>query len=315
MITLRGFTKSGYLKAVNVPVYGTYEFTGLEAAGLQSASNMADLVTFRELYGKMSDLTRSELEAIRDSAGVQEVSREDAEAALFGGGAPPVVDGTVGSIDVQLEAVTATDPRERSFPPEELQRGLALNAAIVLDDPAYTRHVRGELEHVSRSLGLQVVDWQTASGALGQFVTVMRLVLVVALSVIFLVALIIVNNAMVMATLDRVPEIGTLRAIGAQRRFVLMLFLAETAILGLITGLLGAGLAVATVLWLGKVGLPAPEGILVLLFGGPRLYPTIGVDDVMFAMLTITLVAVLSTLYPARLAARVPPIVAMQGQE
>ena len=39
----------------------------------------------------------------------------------------------------------------------------------------------------------------------GQFVTVMRMVLVVALTIIFVVALIIVTNAMVMATLDRVP--------------------------------------------------------------------------------------------------------------
>jgi ABC-type lipoprotein release transport system permease subunit len=315
MITLRGFTRSGYLKAVNVPVYGTYEFTGLEEAGLQSASNLADLGTFRDLYGKMSELTRSELSTIRDSAGVQDIAREDAEAALFGGGAPPVVEGAVGSIEVDLASAAQVAPEERSYPPEELQRGLVLNAAIVLDDPSRAHHVRGELENVARALGLQVVDWQTASGTIGQFITVMRLVLVIALGIIFLVALIIVNNAMVMATLDRVPEIGTLRAIGAQRRFVLGLFLAETAILGLFTGAIGAGLAVATITWLGKVGLPAPDGILVLLFGGPRLYPTIGADDVLFATLTITLVAVLSTLYPARLAARVPPIVAMQGQE
>jgi ABC-type lipoprotein release transport system permease subunit len=314
-ITLRGFTKSGYLKAVNVPVYGTYEFTGLEEAGLQSASNLTDLVTFRDLYGKMSELTRSELSTIRDSVGVAELSREEAEAALFGGDAPVVGEGSLGSIEVDLGAVTATDPRQRSYPPEELQRGLALNAAIVLDDPANASRMRGELENVARAHRLQVVDWQTASGAIGQFITVMRLVLWVALGIIFLVALIIVNNAMVMATLDRVPEIGTLRAIGAQRRLVLGLFLAETAILGLFAGVIGAGLAVATISWLGNVGVPAPSGILVLLFGGPRLYPTIGADDVMFATLTITLVAVLSTLYPARLAARVPPIVAMQGRE
>ena len=34
-------------------------------------------------------------------------------------------------------------------------------------------------------------------------------------------ALAIINNAPVMATLQRVQEIGTLRALGAQRRFIL----------------------------------------------------------------------------------------------
>ena len=40
-----------------------------------------------------------------------------------------------------------------------------------------------------------------------------------------------------------------------------------------------------------------------------------GVDDVLFGLATIVTVAVASTLYPAVLAARVQPIVAMQGRE
>ena len=47
------------------------------------------------------------------------------------------------------------------------------------------------------------------------------MVLNIAVLIIFVVALVIINNAMVMATLQRVREIGTLRAVGAQRRFIL----------------------------------------------------------------------------------------------
>lgn len=315
-ITLRGFTKSGYLKAMEVPVYGTYEFEGLEGAGLQSAANLADLVTFRELYGKMSDRAKDELAGIRASVGVADVSRDDAEMALFGGGAP--VEATaerVEAIDIDIGQVVAEDPWKRTFPVEDLEHGLALNAAIVLDDPATLPEVRPRIEEVAKGLGLQVVDWKTASGTIGQFVTVMRGVLITALVIIFLVALIIVNNAMVMATIDRVPEIGTLRAIGAQRTTVLGLFLTETALLGLFAGGTGALAAVLTVWWFGVVGIPAKAQILVLLFGGPRLYPSVGLDDVAFGLLAITGVAVASTLYPALMAARVPPIVAMQGRE
>jgi ABC-type antimicrobial peptide transport system permease subunit len=141
------------------------------------------------------------------------------------------------------------------------------------------------------------------------------MVLLAAVGMIFVVALIIVNNAMVMATIDRVPEIGTLRAIGAQRGTVLGLLLAETAMLGLVAGGLGGLAAVGMVTWLGRVGVPAPADELVLLFGGPRLYPTIGPVDIAIGLVTITTVAVASTLYPATLAARVPPIVAMRGRE
>lgn len=317
-ITLRGFTKSGYLKAVSVPVYGTYEFSGLEGAGLQSAANLIDLVTFRELYGKMSDEAKSELSGIRASAGVREIDRSSAEEMLFGGSAPEAVvpvDAPLGTIDVDIASIEQIDPHDRTFSPRDLHQGLALSAAVVLDDPSKAAFVRGELENVAKRYGLKVVDWQAASGSFGQFITVMQLVLWVALGIIFLVALIIVNNAMVMATLDRVPEIGTLRAIGAGRSFILWLFLLETALIALSAGGLSSLLAFGTVRWLQEVGVPAPAGILVLLFGGPRLYPSIGADDMLFGVATITLVAILSTLYPARLAARVPPIVAMQGRE
>ena len=43
-----------------------------------------------------------------------------------------------------------------------------------------------------------------------------------------------------MATLQRVREIGTMRAIGAQRRFVLTMLLVEIAAVGVVFGLAGA---------------------------------------------------------------------------
>ena len=49
----------------------------------------------------------------------------------------------------------------------------------------------------------------------------------VLIMIIFLVALVIINNALVMATLERVPEFGTLRAVGAQRRFILTASVSE----------------------------------------------------------------------------------------
>ena len=62
------------------------------------------------------------------------------------------------------------------------------------------------------------------------------MVLYVAVLIIFVVALVIINNAMVMATLERVREIGTLRAIGAQRRFILAMLVIESLVVGLIFG-------------------------------------------------------------------------------
>ena len=144
----------------------------------------------------------------------------------------------------------------------------------------------------------------------------MRGVLLVSLLIIFLVSLIIVNNSMVMATMDRVGEIGTLRAIGAQRSLVVSLFMAETLLLGLFAGGLGAAAGAAIVGgWWGSVGIPAVTDVLVILFAGPRLYPTFTAMDLIFGLVAVVGVGLLSTLYPALLASRIQPVVAMQGKE
>ena len=46
--------------------------------------------------------------------------------------------------------------------------------------------------------------------------------------------LVIINNSMVMATMDRMVEIGMMRAIGAQRRFVRAMYMLETIALTLL---------------------------------------------------------------------------------
>lgn len=322
-ITLRSFTRSGYLKTVNVKVYGTYEFRGLEKSDLASASNLADLMTMRELYGKMSEAQQAELADIRATVGVADVSREDAEAALFGGGAPVEVEASAVEAPATPEpaaaAVAEAEPAaaEQGFTSEDLRRGLVLNAAIVLDDPDKAIEIEPALRAAiaQGSLGVQLVGWLQASGTVGQFIFVMRGILLVSFVIIFVVALIIINNAMVMATMDRVGEIGTMRAIGAKRPVVVLMFLIETVVLGLSAGLLGAGLGAAIVSWLGKAGIPAVSDQLVLLFAGPRLYPSTTPGQLVAGVIIVLFVAVLSTVYPALLASRIPPIVAMQGKE
>jgi ABC-type antimicrobial peptide transport system permease subunit len=325
VLTLRAYTKSGYVKSVNVRIYGTYEFEGLEKSDLASASNLTDLITWRELYGKMSADQRDELATIKTDVGVREIDRASAEDALFGGPASSEATTTaaVASFD-EFAGVALSNRTTRLqeldthvYSREDFEHGLALNAAILLKDKDRIAETqRAVQEAIDRDdLGIQVVDWQTASGLIGQFIIVMRLVLYVAIFVVFLVALVIINNSMVMATIERTAEIGTMRAVGAQRAFVIALFLLETILLGTISGGLGALAGAGFIRWLGHVGIPAGTDILVVLFAGPRLYPAMGLGNLLFGVVVILVVSVLSTLYPAFLAARVPPVVAMQGKE
>jgi ABC-type antimicrobial peptide transport system permease subunit len=64
--------------------------------------------------------------------------------------------------------------------------------------------------------------------------------------------------------------------------------------------------------WLHAVGIPAFADQLILLFAGPKLFPTWTFDDVLLGIGSVVTAGVVSTLYPAILAARIQPVVAMQ---
>jgi ABC-type antimicrobial peptide transport system permease subunit len=130
------------------------------------------------------------------------------------------------------------------------------------------------------------------------------------------VAMVIINNSVMMATLQRTPEVGTMRAIGAQRSFILTMVVLETLTLGLVFGGAGALFGSGVVAFLHSQGISAAgNDTLYFFFSGPRLYPTLSATNIIAALVIVILVTTLSTLYPAFLATRVPPVRAMQTDE
>jgi hypothetical protein len=322
-ITIKAPAKSGYMNSVNVKVYGYVQFRGLEQSGLAGVMSLVDLMTFRDLYGYVTREKAEEIARIQERSGARAVSRERAEEELFGSASGLVGETSAAAIDDSAllgprEGAVALDLSARTYTQEEIDGGVALNAALILEDPHRIRETARDVEAASKAAGLQlkVVDWQEASGLVGRFVTLARLILWVAVLIIFLVALVIINNAMVMATLQRVKEIGTMRAIGAQRRFVLAMLLAETVAVGIVFGLVGAVVGVGG-LWVIRAagGIPATNDQLYFFFSGPALLPTLGGTSVAVALAIVIVVSVASGLYPALLAMRVTPLEAMQAEE
>ncbi len=341
VLTIKAFTRSGYVQSVNVPVYGTFEFQGLEKSTLAGALNLMDMVSFRELYGFMSGEKLAEIQQLQKAAGAHEVSRENAEAELFGSKSADDAAPTPAPANPPRHITATTTPgvapamrdlgesltgklqreeaRSRVFPPDEVEKGVVLNAAVILKDPSPQKlretMAAIEAQGAKDGLTLKAIDWQQAAGLIGQFVNVIRMVLYIAILIIFLIALVIINNALVMATLERVKEIGTLRAIGAQRRFILTMLVIEAIVVGVIFGGLGAGLGAIIVSIVGKIGIPAKSDIWFFFFSGPRLHPFIGTSNIVAAFLIVLLVSAFSSFYPAWIAMRVTPRQAMAEEE
>jgi ABC-type lipoprotein release transport system permease subunit len=322
-ITIQAPSKSGYMNSVNVKVYGFIQFKGLEKSAVAGIMSIMDILTFRDLYGYMTAEKAAEIRKLKQSAGARAVSRENAEAELFGGGE---VTGSARATAIDENRLLAASPGSRKkedlfarvYSQEEIDGGVAKNAAVILKDPHRIRETIREIEAAAKRDGLQIkaVDWQRASGMVGQFVTLARLILYVAVLIIFAVALVIINNAMVMATLQRVKEIGTMRAIGAQRRFVVVMLLVETVAVGLAFGAIGAALGAGVVWLIGAAGgIPATNDQMYFFFSGPSLIPRLGAASLGLSLVIVFVVSVLSGLYPALIATRVAPVEAMQSDE
>lgn len=110
-----------------------------------------------------------------------------------------------------------------------------------------------------------------------------------------------VINTMTMSVAERTREIGVRKAIGATDGAIMRQFIAESAIMGIIGGVLGLGLG-ALVVMMGNAAGAASGNELFL------ITPRLALGSVGFALV----LGVVSGLYPAWHAARLNPVVALR---
>jgi ABC-type lipoprotein release transport system permease subunit len=139
---------------------------------------------------------------------------------------------------------------------------------------------------------------------------------VLYLIVLGVVATVIVNT-FIMAVFERTREIGILAAIGMRSSRILAMFFAESCLLALGGILMGLMAGVPLVLLVQAVGIPIPTfgmGLMGLLMGD-RLYASLTLSDTLTLTLMALVVTVVAAYFPARMAARMEPVVALHSAQ
>jgi putative ABC transport system permease protein len=157
---------------------------------------------------------------------------------------------------------------------------------------------------------LDTFPWTEVYKEFGQVMTMFGgIALIVGLIIFFLVAVGIVNT-MVMSIFERTREVGTVMAIGTERRQVLKLFLLEGLAIGIVGAVLGVVLGIAVTLLFNKIGvpMPPPPGMTE----GYTIHPVITLDNIVGAVLLAVGMSTLASLYPAVLASRMDPVEALR---
>jgi putative ABC transport system permease protein len=165
----------------------------------------------------------------------------------------------------------------------------------------------------AKGFAVQVRDWRGTAGAVALYVYFMQIVLYVGLVMLGGIVLILTINSVTMSVFERTSEIGTMRAIGAQRKFIVGLFVLETGALTLFAGAAGVILGSAVVLLVDNVPLHFGNQILVLLFGGTSLQPSISASNILVSLSASVVLGLFAWIYPVRLALRIQPVRAIHA--
>ncbi|MCP3962840.1 MAG: ABC transporter permease [bacterium] len=162
--------------------------------------------------------------------------------------------------------------------------------------------------------GLEIQTWRQRAEPILRVNRIRRKILGIIAGIIILVAATGIMNTVVMAAFERIREIGALRALGLQTEGVVVLFVAEALIIGLVGAAAGCGLGAALVHWFsGGLDFSAMSDAGGLAMSTSMvLYMELDAAQIATAFLIGVGMALIAALYPAIKFSRLPPVEAMR---
>ncbi len=204
--------------------------------------------------------------------------------------------------------MTIDDARELFNAPDEV--------SIMMVKVQDSRDIDKVVENIKKDLrrhrnvkeGKEDFTVQTTKQFIESYLTIFNVIttlLVGLASISLLVGAIGIANTMYTAVLERMREIGIMKAVGAKNSDILQIFLIESALIGFLGGAIGVLIG---------VGISKIAEFAIGAFLGPGFFQVflpwwLLVGAILFAMI----IGTLSGILPARQAAELPPVEALRG--
>lgn len=186
---------------------------------------------------------------------------------------------------------------------------------IRLRDEKYLAQAQADFNKFFDEQGIpaQTLDWLQSAGAMAEMSKAVKSIFNVIVLIIAVVAIIIIMNTLVIAITERMGEIGTMRAIGAQKKFVRRMVYLETLLLSGISGLVGVIGGAIVLGILNLVGLKANNIFVEMIYGGKILRPELSMSSVIMSLVVVIVVGIVSSTYPTFIVMRTSPLKAMES--
>ncbi|MGI6081728.1 MAG: ABC transporter permease [Limnochordia bacterium] len=317
-ILLTGMSLTGGTRVREVEIKGIFRFRNPDPQ-IEMVS-LLDITNLRALAGmnvqRASEIVLEETE----QALLGEISEQmlfgEAEDSLFGGALVDQV--TVVQQNLSEDDLLDIFGGEPETPPpgaDEDFSGAWHFLLLRLKSPRHIGAVQRKLNEFFQDEEIEVSlqGWTEAAGVMAKMSTGVKTVFNVIILIVAVVAVIIIMNTLVISVTERIPEIGTMRAIGAQRSFVRRMITLETILISGLFGTIGVVAGFVVLFVLNLIGIPATNIFLQIIFGGEVLRPVLSLSSVVMSLVTVTVIGVVASLYPVSIALKIQPVKAMQS--
>lgn len=166
-----------------------------------------------------------------------------------------------------------------------------------------TDKIKRRLKNLRGAEDFTVLTTKQLMSKISAILGVLSLVLLIIAVISLIVGAIGVMNTMYMAVTERTKEIGILKAIGATKHQILLLFLTEAAALSLVGGIIGVSLG--AIVAMGVESIARASGANVF-----RAY--FGLDLFLGSLIFSAIIGLLSGFLPAKRAADLDPVEALR---
>ncbi len=309
-ISLNGFSRTG-LKIRTVPLVGVYEYIVPNQA--LDVVSFVDVQTLRALNAMtVGGATADDLD--EETTGLLAVDGGD---DFFGGdvsGGGLVAEAPVSSQEIDLENLLGDTSVRDAL--SEVDSGSWHSVMVRLNDDQDPVRVTAELNtaFAENKWPLKAVGWKEAAGASALLTDIAQVVFNIVIIILAIVAVIIIINTLVISVMERTSEIGTMRALGAQKPFIRSLFVGETMLLAGFFGVVGIVIGLFSVAAIGWWQ-PSLEGsFLQALFGDSTLHPALSLNQVLLSLGYTLFIGVVSWIYPVSIALKVSPLKAISTE-
>jgi ABC-type lipoprotein release transport system permease subunit len=296
---------------IRVPVRGVVKYRSLN--GIWGQFPIVDIESYRECQGYFSALSQT-AEVKKETADLLKKNDESLDDLFSednmieknaGGSSAPEL--TEGSLRVTKDTIRSSG---------DLDAG-AFNLVLVkLADATQLDKSIMDLNKIltAKKLGVRAVSWKKAIGPIGSMAVLIKTSLFVFVMLLFFVAIIIIVNTLSMAAIERTTEIGMMRAVGARRGFIRLMFLGETAMLSAVFG--GAGIVIGIIIVniIAAFNITSSNDMVQLLYGGDTFRPLLSLVDVALAIIQLAIVTLIAVIYPIRVASGITPLDAISRE-